>query len=539
MTSEMPQWQIQIEFSTNERSKAELWAWLTGGYAVSAHAGKTKSERKIVVLSKDPLKAAIRESLSSNDSERAQELLDVASKPEEKLSTSMVRKSVRVSPGEYVKLLYLKMSERTSFADVMMKVLTDPCKNMIRELESQFREKQLPLTDRLRHLSEVVELWEKEKPESRSDIAEWGDWTKSSFPFSQENQNKEPIPANEWDIHQLTVPVEAKSYTEIAPFFSKSCIDEKYIQKVKVAFTRFAMTDLTIKSSGGDLAKPASKLLYEFKDEWMHDLEEKPFLEQIGFDAYIDNTSEKQELFFGVITSLMTSVSAKRELDLFSKYGEEEVKEFIDRVKRFEYPSFSVNGHFNGITNSDEYRNWIVCFPLDNQHDDHFDVQIGTELDVICCKITASGPNSYESDWPPNLPPVLEKYRQQFASLTKETAEKVGFKITFEHDPTYPRIAMDASQLIPKAIDKAGTPEDYRTVNNLLTLKNLYDDYMTIIEFGEQVATSTLKHHSVVSFYINSDLWRIVPLVLERDNWVKLIDNYLNAKKSAQTESSK
>ena len=60
--------------------------------------------------------------------------------------------------------------------------------------------------------------------------------------------------------------------------------------------------------------------------------------------------------------------------------------------------------------------------------------------------------------------------------------------------------------MIPKAIDKASTPEDYREINNLLTLKHLYDDYRTIIDFVDEITQSTLNHHAVVSFYINSDL---------------------------------
>ena len=517
--------QVPLEFSDEERAVAELWAWLVEGFAVSAEHGKKRADRKIIVLSKDAVKNAIRSALNSNDSERAQELLDVASKPDEGLSESMIRKSVRVSPGDYVKLLYLKMKEGTSFADVMMKVLTDPCKKAVEELTVHFREKQLPLPRRLAYLSQVIDSWEKEKPESRASIAEWGDWTKSIYRL----QGQKPVAANNWDVHQLTVPIETRSYIEITPFYPKSIADEKYLEKIKEALCRFAMTDLAIKSSGGDLSKPASKLFYEFKNEWIQDLEKKPFLEQISINAYIDNSSEKQELFFGIYTELMTWVSAKRELDLVSKYGETEVKEFIDRVKRFEYPSFSVNGHFNGITNSEEYKNCVASFPIDDSNDAHFAVQIGTEIALTCCKITACGTEGFESDWP-KIPPILEKYRQQFASLTKETAEKAGFKTTFEHDPTFPRIATDASQLVAKAVDKASTPEDYRAVNNLLTLKNLYRDYMTIIEFGEMVAMGTLKHHSVVSFYINSDLWRVVPLVLQQKHWATLVDEYFREK---------
>ena len=167
----------RMEFQLKEKPTAELWAWLLEGYAVSS-LSKTKSDRKIEVLSKDDVKNAIQVALRNSDSERAQELLDIASSPNETVSQSMVRKSIRVSPGEYVKLLYLKMFERTSFADIMMKVLTVPCKEFVKEL---LKENQPAAAEKLNHLAVVIESWEREKPESRANIAEWGDWTKSSF----------------------------------------------------------------------------------------------------------------------------------------------------------------------------------------------------------------------------------------------------------------------------------------------------------------------------------------------------------------------
>jgi hypothetical protein len=123
-----------------------------------------------------------------------------------------------------------------------------------------------------------------------------------------------------------------------------------------------------------------------------------------------------------------------------------------------------------------------------------------------------------------------------FELLLTEMAEKVGFRGLYKDDPTYPKLVMAADRLIPKAIEKANSPEDYRAVNNLLMLKNLYTDYKKIIDFGEQVITSTLKQRSVVSLYINNDLWRMIPLVLEQKNWITLVDEYLNDLKNTKKQ---
>jgi predicted CopG family antitoxin len=535
MVSENLQELNQMEFSIKDRAKAEFWAWLCEGYPVSANTGKSMKDRKLIVISKDSIKTAIREALIHNDSIKAQELLDIASKPDEDLSNSTVRKSIRVSPGEYVKLLFLKMKEKTSFADVMMKVLHKPCKKIVEELKIEFLEKKLPTT-RLDHLANVIDSWEQEKPESRSDVALWGDWVKSSYRMSQQGRKTGPVAASEWDANEMAINVEKKSYVNITPFYSKSVVDKKFVSDLKETFSRFAMTDLTLKAAGGDFSKPTNKLFYEFKNEWLQKLETTPLLEKISFSAFIDNSSEKQELFCEMYFQLDTWVSAERELDLFSKYNEEEVKEFIERLKMCEYPDYAVNGRFNGITNAERYKEWVAGAPSD--HDDDvpgFGVQIGTELDLVCCVITVSDPRSYQVDWP-DIPIILDQHRRAFESLLSEIADKVGFERIHKDDSRYPTLVTTAGQLIPKALENANSPEDFRAINNLLMLKNLFTDYMKIIEFGEQVITSTLKQRSVVSLYINIDLWRMIPLVLEQKNWTTLVEEYLNDLKNTKKD---
>jgi len=513
------------EFGLKKKAEAEFWAWLMDGYAVSADTRNAKAEPKIVVLSKDTIKSAIHEALNKGNSQRAQELLDAASKPLEEFNEAMIRRSIRVAPGEYVRLLHLKMLERTSFADVLMKVLINPCKKMVKELKHYYPGNQPFSGNKLDHLLNAIEQWEKKKPESRANVAEWGDWMKSDYRMRAMAENRKPIPANEWDENQVTVPVENRLYTSITPFYGQSLLDEKYLEKVKAAFCRFTLTDLMIKASGGDLSKPVSGLFYEFKDEWAQYAEEEPFAEQINLNAFIDSPSENQDLFFELFFQLTTKFGAKRELDLFSKYGEDEVIEFVNRVKWALQP-------YEGITNSEKYKSWVASLPYDDSDDSHhFHFMIGADVRLTCCKVSASTPDGFETDWPPNMPSVFENYRKQFEVLLQRVAEKVGFENPYKKEPTYPNLAIVAGELIPKAIDKASSPDDYRVINNLLTFKNLYLDYKTITDFGEQLTISSLRHHSVVSFYINSDLWRLVPIVLEGTNWIKLVDDYLGERK--------
>jgi len=500
------------EFDLRKKAEAEFWAWLMDGYAVSTETRDAKGKPKIVVLSKDTIKSAIHEALRKNNSQRAQELLDAASKPPEEFNEAIIRKSIRVAPGEYVRLLHLKMLERTSFDDVLMRVLINPCKRKVKRLKQYCSGNQLSAGNKLDHLLNAIEQWEKDKPESRSSVAEWGD-------------ARVPTPANEWD--RVIIPGENKVFTPITPFYGQGLLDEKYLEKVKAAFSRFTLTDLTIKASGGDLSKPISDLFYEFKDEWTQKTEEEPFADQISLNAFIDSTSGSQELFFGFYFQLSTELFPKRELDLFSKYGEDKVIEFINRVKLYpEQP-------YKGITNSEQYQNWVASYSSVDSH--QFHIIIGTEVSLTCCKISLNTPDQFEVDWPPTIPPVLENYTQQFEVLLQSVAEKVGFENPYKKEITYPRLAHVAGELIPKAIDKASSPDDYRVINNLLTFKNLYRDYQTITDFGERLTESSLRHHSVVSFYINSDLWRLVPIVLRGTNWIKLADDYLEERKKIRS----
>jgi len=512
------------EFDLKKKAEAEFWAWLMDGYAVPADTRNAKAEPKILVLTKDTIKSAIHEALEEGNSQRAQELLDAASKPTEEFNKAIVRKSIRVGQGEYARLLYLKILERTSFADVLMKVLMSPCKRKVKELKHQYSRNQLYEGNKLDHLLNAIEQWEREKPKSRAAVAEWGDWRRTDYRTGKTTKDGESIPANVWDTTaSFTGTVENKLYTSITPFYGQLLLDKKYLEKVKAAFRRFTLTDLTIRASGGDLSKPISGLFYEFKDELAQKIEEAPFVEQISLYAFSDNVSENQELFFGLYFLITTELDAKRELDLFSKYGEDKVIEFINRVKLYPFQPYK------GITNSEQYKNWVASSPSDDTH--QFDIIIGSEWDLTCCKISASAPDRFEMDWPPDMPSALENYRQQFEVLLQRVTERFGFENTHKEEPTYPRLAIAAGSLIPKAIDKASSPDDYRVINNLLTFKNLYYDYQTIIDFGERLTTSSLKHHSVVSFYINSDLWRLVPIVLKGTNWIKLADDYLEERK--------
>jgi hypothetical protein len=515
----------QPEFSVKERSKAEFWAWLTGGYAVSLNSAKNKVEGKITVLSKDAVKDGIRDALVKSDSIRAQELLDAVSKPAEEASDSIVRKSVRVLPGEYVKLLFLKMQEKSSFADVMMKVLKEPCKEIVEQYKRQMSNQDSFAQSRINHLLRVIASWEQEKPESRAQVAEWGDLSKpGSF---RVGESFKPRRANDWEELEASIEVENTSHMLITPHYTKALLEAKRLEKFEAALSRLALTDLLIKSAGGDISKPVNQLYYGFKDLWLESFKEKPVTDQITIYAITHKDSINQEIYFNVHFSISAFFTAKQEMTLFSKFGEDVVNEFVERVKLYQGATsyFLSNGQYRGITNSDRWQSGLQ---------DGSYVQIGTEIEFNCTKINANARKDFirDSDWPSKQPEILDNNREQFELMLHKTSERIGYTPISSERNDYLGLASKAEQIVPKALDKASTPENYQEINRLLALKNIYWDYREIIEYVEEVVMTTLEHHAVVSFYLNSDLWRLVPIVLEQKDWSMLVDDYLSNKNS-------
>jgi len=529
--------QIPREFDLKKKTEAEFWAWLTEGYTFVTDFPKSsneaKPERKIVVLSKEDIKLKVQDAMKKNDREKVQELLEIASKSSEGVSNDMVRKSTRVGSGEYAKLFYVKILERTSFADVIMKLLLKPCKAKVEELKSKFYGHSFSIANKLDHLMKAIDEWEKEKPESRAGMAEWGEWGKilrlGSLPKAPQ------IRANEWDYPEAHIPEGGKPFSWLTPFYPPHLQQKENQDKLKATISRYAFTDLMAKVSGGDYNETIGGIFDEFKEEWKQQIN-KDFPEQVGLRATIEG--QDSNLLFTFLFTIVTSFNAKRELELFDKYGEEEVKEFVNRILLNAGDLLPASGRYEGITNSEKYKHLVDPREAEEAEYGNFKVYIGTNVEFPCCTIIARSPERFETERVSDLPKSFENDRQQFKTMVLKLSEKIGRIDLVGKVKRYASergskelnqvdFSFLASQVIPEAVSKASTPDDYREINNLMMIENKFSDYQTIMGFAEELAESTLRHYSVVSFYINKDLWRLVPLVLEGKNWISLVDEYL------------
>jgi hypothetical protein len=527
--------QMPRAFDLKNKSEAAFWAWLTEGHILAtdlpASSNEARSERKIVVLSNEEIKEKIQDALKTNNRDRLQTLLEIASKSPEGISNDMARKSIRVGSGEYVKLFYVKMLERTSFADVIMKLLFKPCKVKVEELKSKFYGHSFSIANKLDHLMKAIDEWENEKPESRASIAEWGKpLPLGVFPRSP------PKRANEWDTFDRPLGEGEQPFSWITPFYPPHLRQTKEQDRLRAAISRYALTDLLIKVAGGDHSEAMGEIFDEFKEDWKQQVV-KDFPEQVGLRATIEG--QDSHLLFTFYFPVEISFNASRELELFDSYGQEAVKDFVNRIL-LGGSVLSANRRYEGITNSKEYQNLVDQLGILEEVEQYgsFLVFIGTNVEVPCCRIIVESPKRFAIESILDLPESFTNDEQQFKTMALKLSEKIGQNDFVEHVKDYVsesgtkeltqiQFSFMARKVISEAVSKASSPDDYRVISNLIMIDNKFSGYRTIRDFAEELVESTMRHYSVVSFYINKDLWRLVPLVFKETNWTTLVDKYL------------
>src|SRR6266571_3656977 len=158
-------------FPASERDKAEFWAWLSEQYLIRVRSDQLpksgEKEGRFRIVSKEDLRQLIGEALETDDQGWADELLQLASGSQQ-IGKEIVRKSIRVQKGEYLKMLYVKLIENSSFSDVILKLLQRPARSYVSALRSKLSHASRSVDLRLDHLFSQIDTWDKAKPESRT-----------------------------------------------------------------------------------------------------------------------------------------------------------------------------------------------------------------------------------------------------------------------------------------------------------------------------------------------------------------------------------
>jgi hypothetical protein len=82
----------------------------------------------------------------------------------------------------------------------------------------------------------------------------------------------------------------------------------------------------------------------------------------------------------------------------------------------------------------------------------------------------------------------------------------------------------------------ATTNEHFSPIKAVNSYRIRITDQKQIISVLERLVQSVLSHRSVISFFINRDLSRALPLVLEKINWLTLANEYLAVKSERRSD---
>jgi hypothetical protein len=264
----------------------------------------------------------------------------------------------------------------------------------------------------------------------------------------------------------------------------------------------------------------------ELKQEWAKDLVENP-LSSMTLEASIEASDSNKVIFKpNVVLSKRLTVDGQERL--FEKYGERHVVCFIN-----EFTPKDPNKEDKLYRGSEEelqeiciYRQIYLPFCYANILDSE-----NFEVKGVASANTA------------------EKINQDAIRL-RVLIENLGKRIDidannfFVHEYTYLRELSNEDPEIPLVFARSekltsflkiatklakGT-DDFVYIAEINSCRNRILDYVRTQSFVGDLVESSIRRRSVVSFYVNEDVWRFLPLVIKGKNWISIADAYLASK---------
>lgn len=476
------------------KKELEFWSWLTEGYLVPDPLEFTPSKKvsKYQLVTTDEIKQLLADAFDQGKTQLADNLLEIASK-REVLSDELVRKSSRLKTGEYLKLLYIKLLEETSFSEVIIKILKPYSRKYLDSFRSKYQEHISQNEDRINHLYNLIDKWDEISPESRSRAVDLG---------LLDFEGKKEIP-----IDYPSKLEEAKNYL---PDFYLGELDRKF------------------KFKEGTRIK--TKVNAEFETRWREELDKYP-LGDILLNVSIDEKDENKLL-------LKPTVRLSRHLDydelikLFEEYGENNVVGYINLF------TVNISGKQVDYLNPFELEEYDYIFfwtviDLPSCHvtikdAENFGIEFSDQTDYsenlfrdhrildhtvesLCKKLELDHANFFEKD-KNQLHRDLEKGRNELYSLNR-----------YMRSNTWNEFLKLATRL--------AKPEDFLSIKKISTYRNQILNSFKVEGLIDNLVYSSIIRRSVVSFYVNTDVWRFLPLVLKEQDWFNIADQYLSSLK--------
>jgi len=481
------------------KQEVEFWAWLTESYILPDpldFGSSRKGSKGFRLVSTEEIKQLIADAFDKGDSLMAEKLLEIASEllP---MSDEIIRKSIRLRTGEYLKLLYIKLLEETSFSDVIVKILMPYTKEYLESFKSKWKDKLTNSSDRVEHLLSLIESWDDMSPESRTRAVDMG----------------------------LSL---YEGINDIQPDYPYK------LEEVNTALSDFIISELERKLlyDGGAIYRERSRVYDEFEKMWRSELEENP-LAYISLNVYIDH-SNANILLFNPKARLSRHLTDEEQLNLFDTYGERDVVGFI---RLFNVYSGTEKVDYRGSLSDEEIRR--IYFWID--------------VDLPMCSVTIENANNYnvscllQSGFIENIRLDSNKLMSLVTSLGKSIEIDTSSYFAkdderflrsmkeneSEFDTFVPLIDYARSSTwieFLKLATRLAKPSDFITIKNINSYRNRILNYGIVKTFITDLVDASVKRRSVVSFYVSKDVWRFLPLLLKEKDWYTMADLYLSSK---------
>jgi len=299
-------------FTKKEKDEAKFWAWLTNRFVIPFSLLEELETEDLgadyLLSTRDEIKKYVSLAFQKGNHAVADKLFDLIQTNED--DEDLVRKSMRVGKGEYIKLFCLKISEEISFSKILIKILTEPVAKFLNEFYETYGNS---LSDKLQHLINVNNRWYLDTPEPR-------------------------IRDVDWNINNIY------DY-----FFT-----EHKFNDLSNELSTFLLMELRIKESLDYLEEGPSDIFKEFLNEWEKQVFEKYFMKFELIPIVNEGCLE-----FTLHHNSYAVIDEQRERELFFKYEDYPVISFI-QIFHLEGGESS-EGKYNGLNNSnDQFKQVLI-----------------------------------------------------------------------------------------------------------------------------------------------------------------------------------
>ena len=474
------------------KKEIEFWSWLTESYVLPDPLEFTPSKKvsKYQLVTTEEIRQLIADAFDKGNTQLADSLLEIASK-REVLSDELVRKSSRLKTGEYLKLLYIKLLEETSFSEIIIKILMPYSRNYLDSFSRKYTEYISQHKDRINHLYKLIDKWDEMSPESRSRAVDMG---------LQDFEGTKDIP--------IDYPYKLEEAKNYLPDFYLGELDRK------------------LQFTDGAVYRPKTKVNAEFEKRWRDELDEYP-LGNIILNVSI-NEKDNNQLLFKPTVRLSRNLDYDELMKLFEEYGENNVVGYINLFTVY------VGGKQVDYLNTFELKEY-----------DH--VFFWTDIDLPSCQVTIRDAENYEIEFIEQTDYSENLYRDHYVldRMVESLCKKIGIdhanslekdKKQLQKDLEKGRnelyslhqyMRSDTWNNFLKLTTRLAEPEDFQSIKKISTYRNQILNYFKVEDLIYNLVTSSINRRSVVSFYVNTDVWRFLPLVLKEQDWFNIAELYL------------